>query len=377
LEVSAPAAMNSQNRRPLYLADIMSPEANSFGALRLLKATFVLVSHSFLYAAGTEAAEPLQPWLGRSLGEYAVQVFFILSGVLVAQSLDRSRSILKFAAARALRIFPALIVCVAITSFVLGPLVTRLTLGEYVSDPGLYAYVAKTLALTTGAMPLPGVFETLPYANYVNSSLWTLKYEVLCYLILTLLGVAGLFEERWRQVAMIGLGVLVGTVTLGLPADAGAFGFSDNLRYFVVFFFSGVLAYLARRHLIIHALALAPLGVLFVCLAKTPLAEVSSALFLGYAALWLATKALGLLRAICNKIDASYGIYIFAGPTQQTLLWLMPGLPPIWLSLVAFAIVLPMAIVSWIVIERPALKLRSLITGRAKLRQSAGPLPAA
>ena len=75
----------------------MSPEANSFGVLRLLMATFVLISHSYLYAAGTDAAEPLQPWLGRSLGEYAVQVFFILSGVLVAQSFDRSRSVLNFA----------------------------------------------------------------------------------------------------------------------------------------------------------------------------------------------------------------------------------------------------------------------------------------
>lgn len=143
----------------------MSPEANSFGVLRLLMATFVLISHSYLYTAGTDVAEPLQPWLGRSLGEYAVQVFFILSGVLVAQSFDRSRSVLNFAAARVLRIFPALIVCVAVTAFVLGPMVSRLTVGEYFADTGLYAYVAKTLALTTGAAPLPGVFESLPYAS--------------------------------------------------------------------------------------------------------------------------------------------------------------------------------------------------------------------
>jgi len=329
-----------------------------------------------MYAAGTDAAEPLQPWLGRSLGEYAVQVFFILSGVLVAQSFDRSRSVLNFAAARVLRIFPALIVCVAVTSFVLGPMVTRLPAAEYFADTGLYAYVAKTLALTTGAAPLPGVFETLPYAGFVNSSLWTLKYEVLCYVILAALGFAGLFEERWRKPAIVGLAILVGTVTLGLPADAEAYGFSDNLRYFIVFFFSGVLAYLARRHLVIHGAALAPLGLLFVGLAKTPFAEISSAIFLGYAALWLATKTLGLLRAVCNKVDASFGIYIFAGPTQQTLLWLMPGLPPVWLSLIAFSIVLPAAVGSWIVIEKPALKLRALIVGRAKKRGPIAPLPA-
>lgn len=89
------------------------------------------------------------------------------------------------------------------------------------------------------------------------------------------------------------------------------------------------------------------------------------------------SKALELLRAICNRVDASFGIYIFAGPTQQTLLWLIPGLPSVSLSLVASAIVPPVAIVSWIVIEKPALQLNSLLTGRAKLRQSICPLPAA
>jgi peptidoglycan/LPS O-acetylase OafA/YrhL len=94
------------------LADILTPETNSFGVLRFVMATLVLISHSYLYAAGTSEAEPLQPWLGRSLGECAVQVFFILSGVMVAQSFDRSRSIIDFTVARVLRIFPALIVSV-------------------------------------------------------------------------------------------------------------------------------------------------------------------------------------------------------------------------------------------------------------------------
>jgi peptidoglycan/LPS O-acetylase OafA/YrhL len=340
-------------------------------------ATFVLVSHSYLYAAGASTGEPLQQWLGRSLGEYAVQVFFILSGILVAQSFDRSRSVLDFGTARVLRIFPALIVCVAVTSFVLGPVVSRLSPAEYFSNPELYAYAAKTLTLSTGSASLPGVFETLPFAGYVNSSLWTLKYEVLCYVLLALLGAAGLFEERWRKVAVIGLAVLVATVSLGLPADIETYGFSDNLRYFIVFFFSGVLAYLARRELLIHGAVLIPLCALFITLAKTPFAEISSALFLGYGALWAATKTFGPLRAACNQVDASFGIYIFAGPTQQGLLWLVPGVPPIWLSLLAFAIDLPIALLSWTVIEKPALSLRMVLAGRTRKRRPPVALPAA
>jgi peptidoglycan/LPS O-acetylase OafA/YrhL len=357
------------------LADILTPESNSFGVLRFLMATFVLISHSYLYSAGTSDAEPLVAWIGRSLGECAVQVFFILSGVMVAQSFDRSRSILDFAVARILRIFPALIVCVLITSFIIAPMVSRLSVADYLASPGLYAYLAKTLSLSTGSASLPGVFETVPYSGYVNSSLWTLKYEVICYVGLGVLGLAGLFQPRWRIAALAGLALMVATVSLSLPSDPDAFVFLDNLRYFAVFFGSGVLAYLARKHLIINGAVLIPVFAFFVLTVRTPLAEVGAALFLGYGALWAATLTWGPLRALCNRFDTSFGIYIGAGPIQQTLLWLIPALTPLWLALLAFAIVFPIAFLSWVVVEKPALRLRPTIVGRLKKQPHAVAVP--
>jgi peptidoglycan/LPS O-acetylase OafA/YrhL len=354
------------------LADIMSPEVNSFGVLRMAMATAVLISHSFLYCAGTSEAEPLVAWFGRSLGEYAVQIFFILSGVMVAQSLERSRSLFDFTIARLLRIFPALIVCVLLSSLILGPVVSHMTLADYLTSPVLYGYVMKTLTLSTGAAPLPGVFETIPFSGYVNSSLWTLKYEVICYFGLALFGAAGFFEKRRLPVAILALLLLVTTVSLTLPADPAAFGLVENLRYFTVFFFAGVLAYHLRSHLVIAGPVLVPLFALFVALARTPFAEVSSALFLGYAALWAATKMWGPLRGICNRVDASFGIYIFAGPIQQTLLWLMPALTPVWLTLTAVALVLPIAVLSWLVIERPALRFRPAVASFLDRQRTSG-----
>jgi peptidoglycan/LPS O-acetylase OafA/YrhL len=340
------------------LADILTPETNSFGVLRFVMATLVLISHSYLYAAGTSEAEPLQPWLGRSLGECAVQVFFILSGVMVAQSFDRSRSIIDFTVARVLRIFPALIVCVLATALVLGPIVASLPPAQYFSSPELYGYVAKTVSLSTGSAQLPGVFETNAYAGYVNSSLWTLKYEVACYVGLGLIGIAGLFHQKWRWLAAGGLVALVAMISLSLPSNPDDYGFVENLRYFIVFFFGGVLAYLLRRHVLINGLLLAPLFLIFVASVRTPFAEVGAMLFLSYAALWAATKTWGPLRGLCNKFDTSFGIYILAGPIQQTLLWLMPSMAPALLAVIAFVIVLPLAFLSWTLIEKPALRLR-------------------
>ena len=334
---------------------MLSPETNSFGVLRFLMASLVLVSHSYLYSYGTSDAEPLQLSLGRSLGECAVQVFFILSGVMVAQSFDRGRSIVKFAVARLLRIFPALIVCVLLTAFVLGAVVTDLPLGTYLTSTGLYGYIAKTLSLSTGAAPLPGVFETLPFAGYVNSSLWTLKYEVLCYIGLAALGLAGLFKPRVRGIAAAGMAILIATIFLSSPRNYEDYGFLDNFRYFVVFFGAGVLAYLVRDRLVVTAWLLPPLLAFFLFARHTPVAELSAALFLGYASLWAASFGWGPFRDLCNRYDTSFGIYIYAGPIQQALLWMLPGITPVPLTLLAFAIVLPIAVLSWIVIERPAL----------------------
>ena len=97
-----------------------------------------------------------------------------------------------------------------------------------------------------------------------------LKYEVICYFGLALLGFAGLFQPRWRWPALAGLALLVATVSLSLPTNPDAFAFVDNVRYFTVFFGTGVLGYLVRKDLRINAIVLVPLFVLFVVSIRTP-----------------------------------------------------------------------------------------------------------
>ena len=340
------------------LGDIMDPDANSFGVLRLAMAMLVLISHSYLYSFGTDAGEPLTQWTGHSLGEHAVQVFFILSGILVAQSFERSRSVLDFAAARVLRIFPALIVCVLLTAFVLGPVVTRVSLADYFTDQQFPAYILKTLSLSTGNAPLPGVFETNPLANSVNTSLWTLKYEVICYISLAFAGAAGLFDTRWRKGAALGLAYFIALIFSGEPRDPETYQFADSLRYFALYFGTGVLGYLIKDRLEIAGYVLVPLFAFFVIANDSRFGELSTALFLGYATVWLASKSFGPLRGVCNQFDLSFGVYIYAGPIEQALIYACPGLAPLSIAAAALALSLPLALLSWVLIEAPALRLR-------------------
>ena len=352
------------------LADILPPDRNNFAAIRLAMALSVLVSHSYWLATGRSALEPLHAWTQHSLGEHAVQVFFFLSGVVVAQSLFKSRSLIDFASARVLRIFPALIACVLLTALVLGPLVTGASLKAYFADQGVLAYIAKTISLSTGSAPLPGVFGGVPLPRLVNLSLWTLKYEVICYALLAGFGFAAIRFPACRNVMTAGLAIVIALIFAGAPKPIAGYTMADNIRYFILFFGAGTLAYLVRDRLVLTWIALPPLFMAFAFAIGTRFAELTSALFLGYATLMIASLSLPRLRWFTNDQDYSFGVYIFACPIQQMLLDQRPGTGPLELTLVAICIVLPLAILSWQLIERPAMRLRPPLV--AWIRRKAG-----
>ncbi|MCB1485195.1 MAG: acyltransferase [Hyphomicrobiaceae bacterium] len=340
------------------LADMLAPEANNFGLVRVAMALAVLVSHGFFLYTGTTAAEPLVGWTGHSLGEHAVQVFFFLSGILVAQSFDRSRSLLDFALARVLRIFPGLLICVFVTVAFIGPAVTNLPIFAYFTHSETLAYVIKTVSLSTGSATLPGVFETAPAPGLVNMSLWTLKYEVLCYGGLAALGCVGLFKPEWRKYAAAALALGVAVIFIEQPKTADAYTAADNIRYFSVFFFAGTLAYLMRSALVIHGGVCVALFVLFVGAIGTRFGVLATAAFLGYATLYVASLPAGRMRMLANRYDVSFGVYIYACPIQQVLIGGFPEAGPAALIVFATALTLPVAMISWLVVERPSLEAR-------------------
>ncbi len=349
-------------RQQRFLSSFLAAESNSFGVVRIAMALAVLVSHSYLLARGTSSAEPLHSLTGHSLGEHAVQVFFFLSGILVAQSFDRSRSMLDFVSGRILRIFPGLIVCVLLTALAFGPLVSMLEPSRYFSDPQVLRYIARTLSLSTGSAPLPGVFEAHPLPSIVNMSLWTLKYEVLCYAGLAIAGTCGLFKPAWRRVTAALLAVFLVLIFTEQPKAIETYTSIDNIRYFALYFGMGTLAYLIRDWLPIHGAAVVPLFALFTFALGTRFGELATALFLGYATLWVATLSFGSLRRFTNRYDLSFGAYIYACPIQQMLIEKLPGIDPLLSAALAMIIVLPIALLSWVLVERPALKQRFRVT---------------
>ena len=366
----------SIDARTTTLAAILAPGANSFGVIRLAMAVAVLFSHSFWFVTGSSANEPLHAITGFSLGEHAVQVFFLLSGVLVAQSFDKSRSVIDFAIARTLRIFPGLFVCVIATALALGLVVTVLTPQDFIAHPGLKTYLAKTLTLVSGSASLPGVFETLPVPGLFNGSLWTLKYEVICYAGLAALGALSLFEPRLRVLSIALIAVFAAGCAALIPADPANFSPAQNIAYFAIYFATGVFAYLIRERLVIHWMASALLLALAAFSIGKPWQNIATAVALGYATLFFGSLTYGRLTKWTRAHDLSFGIYIYAAPIQQTLIQLHPGIDPYTVSAAALLIALPCAHVSWTWIEAPALSWRRpLVSMFRPARQPVAPEP--
>jgi peptidoglycan/LPS O-acetylase OafA/YrhL len=139
-----------------------------------------------------------------------------MSGFLVTQSFLNSRSVLEYAGKRALRIFPALLVVVLLSMLVIGPVFTNLDLHSYFSNNEFYSYFLNAGFIVR--YPLPGVFSDHVHP-IVNGSLWTLRYEAACYVLLAVIGLMGLLDRKWLMLS-VAAGILVATgLGVGSPRE--------------------------------------------------------------------------------------------------------------------------------------------------------------
>jgi peptidoglycan/LPS O-acetylase OafA/YrhL len=349
----------------------------NFDFLRLAAAVSVIFSHSFLIADGDQQREPFNVLNGYQgiLGLLGVFVFFAISGFLIAQSYETAPSPWRFSAARVLRIFPGLAVCLLLCALVIGPLVTSLGLGEYLQHPKTWMFMVRNILLLPDDEALPGVvFVDNASGTVFTGTLWTLRYEVYCYLMVLALGVTRLLTLRVAVVIFV-LGMLANILDLndaiggryGMVLDhlgiAGAalkewFDLSGFLWLMPAFAAGMCLYFLRDRGGPRHALAIAALAgfIATVIFGKMLLLF---PLFGGYLTIYLATaRGIRLPRA-GRYGDFSYGLYIYGWPAEALTAWLHGGHTP-WYVICAGGLVIGsvLAVLSWHLVEKRALRLK-------------------
>lgn len=332
---------------------------NNFDFLRLLFASLVVVTHSFDLFDLRE-----QEWLYRLtsgqtvLSWIAVKGFFIISGFLIFQSLERSPSLLVYFKKRMLRLFPGLFVVLCLT-VLLVPFVYEGGTPFWLNR-AVWTYVPNNLSLYRLQNYIGGVFEHNP-VHYVNASLWTLMYEFSMYTLL-----AGLFFFR-RNIRVVKalLWVLFAVfVLLTYRPDLVAFHFLkfdlDQLTEMGAYFLAGALcsAYKFDRLRQKTLLALLLLSGSFIALSfATNTFFYTKDILLPVFVLSLGLCAFDGVSKVGQYGDYSYGMYLYAFPIQQTLLHFF-RLTPLSLMGSAFLLTFPFAFASWHLVEKRALRLK-------------------
>lgn len=320
-------------------------KSSGFDYLRLGLALIIVAYHTAVVTGG-EAAQ--QRVLASGLGHpirLLLPLFFALSGFLVAGSLQRCANIGVFLGLRALRIFPALAVDTLFCALVLGPIVTTMAVSAYAADPTFHAYFLNILGIIH--YELPGVFASNPMTQ-VNGQLWTVPFELECYVVLAVLGAVGLHRRPVLLVAVVA--ALAAAVEYKALASAPYLG-----RLLLLCFLAGVVLHAWRRAVPWSASLAAVALVLSTVLMAIPSTLYLAALPVAYLTVWL-----GLLNppkvSLLRTGDYSYGLFLYGFPLQQ---WLVAEVPfaRVWWGnlLLAWPLALGFAALSWHLFEKRAL----------------------
>lgn len=346
-----------------------SKEENNFNFMRIVAASMVIITHS-LVLTGNECNVDMLYKISNGeimVSTLGLRTFFVISGLLIMQSMDRSHTPIAFIWKRILRIFPGLLVCVLFTIFVIGPVFTNKSIAEYFQMDSTWSYLIN-LTLFKTQEQIPSVFES-NIARVVNGSIWTLAYEFSYYIMVLGLSFIGISKRRWLVFILFAIFFALQLSTLFYTVPPKFFYFLiytdlqlNHFSDFGLYFTAGVIAYLYRDKIkYTHTLALISfaaycLSIFFdvhwlVRYAALPYLI----LYVGYLSLSPRISSWG------KNGDYSYGVYVYGMLVQQSILASLRFTPdPYVLSLLSLILVFPLAWLSWHLIEKNAMKLKGV-----------------
>lgn len=347
-----------------------------FNFLRIVLATGIIGWHTAQLSGHLEVAKASVFWFSEYM---LVPMFFALSGFLVAGSSARL-STKDFLLNRAARIIPALVVDIFFAALLIGPLVTTLPPRLYFTDAAFFSYFLNILGWIHYS--LPGVFESNP-SHEVNGALWTVPFEISCYVILLGLMITGAIR-RPKVVPVLTFVVLVAGIQLRVLTSHLAThddpSFIERLAMDLFLlrgsllwpsFLIGIVLY-QLRYYVPFSKTMA-VGLLCACSLTSALSD-NATLFgnpsihamtlplLGYLTVLIGLSPMPRLPGF-ETGDYSYGLYLYHVPFLQLLIHCFPNA---WtgsgwwtLFLVGFPLSLTAAVISWHLFEYPVLKFRN------------------
>jgi peptidoglycan/LPS O-acetylase OafA/YrhL len=348
---------------------------NNFTLLRIILAALVIYMHAF-GMTGFADNEPVRRFThGQAdCGWIAVNLFLAISGYLVTASLDRTQNIKVFLLSRLLRIYPAFIVALLVSVVVFLPL-GGFPVSMFLHSREPLQFIYRPLLLRDVWMHLPNFCVTNAEPFQLNHSIWTIRFEVFMYIALAFAGYTKLLRRPGVIAAML-LALLVAfhgdTIHLNLPY----FGEVGEATRLFPYFLSGALFYLYQEKVKYHWTAcLACLLVVYITKdaglsTVFPIVGVYVTLFFAF------DKRLAKVNSI-KETDLSYGVYLYAFPVAQVLVYHFSQLRnPNLLFGATLVLSTLIAAISWFCIEKPCMSLKKRFSAPAKAKiEKVQPLP--
>lgn len=326
---------------------------NNFDLLRLIAALGVFLSHGIYFFSGFSPS-----FFNRtqSLGSISVYIFFIVSGFLIFRSYQRDRSFLNFFKKRLLRIFPGLFVASFFSVFFIAWIATTGSKEDFLLRADVWEVFFSYASGLAHLHGIEGVFEDAVFPLSLNGSLWTIKYEIACYFLMFTYFSCNIFLNRdLKVIAIVALLFLL----LILGDNFPAFKYMDiySLSIFSFSFFLGVLAAhfnfdkFNRKYIL---LAFITLSISLFFFNDKRWIDVVININLLFIIIFVAFSKI----KINMKNDISYGVYIYAFPIQQfvSIYALKNGYSIWWYFALMLTWILVMAILSWKLVESPAIQ---------------------
>ena len=355
---------------------------NNFDLIRLFAASEVALRHTLdRFGMADSWLCECTSWLP------GVPIFFFVSGFLISKSYESNSRIGEYARNRILRIYPALILCV-ILAFV-SVLITGYLATQSYTFSGIAVWLLAQMTFVQFYNP---TFMRDFGTGVFNGSLWTVTVELQFYVLIPMIyWVLAWIVRRGMNLNM----VLIGLILLFVLGNLGYQHLSESqpsamttklfMVTFVPWLFMFLIGVLAQKNFVsIYRFIIGrtlPILLAYGCLTffcvrflgwKTG-NEVHPALFpfLAIVVLALAYNAPTLADRILHKNDISYGVYIYHAPIINLMIFYGYATKTLDV-IVALALTVTMAIISWLCLERIAIRKKK----RPSMNMDAGSDPA-
>lgn len=226
-------------------------------------------------------------------------------------------------------------------------------------------YVVNNALLNVAYLDIDETPADVPYPGVWDGSIWTLFFVLLCDVMVSVLGVAGLLKRHW-VIPILLISALFCSAHFSYTPES--YTWPQMLSRFFVVFLAGALFYQYQDKIPAHwSLVVLSVG-LVVASGFTQNYRVLGALPLAYAVI----VSGALIRKTRLRNDFSYGVYIYAFPIQQLLATFgLARLNPFLFFLLAATATLPIAALSWFVVEKRAMALKARIFRRSNRKPAA------